>query len=235
MLSAISPILTAAVAIGAIVYTRRSASDTIKKDLGVKLWDKRTEVYQDLMLYVNESDIRKMGSVEDFCERARAGDSALIPVDVDSEEWKRLGSRVSIYASKNVASLFSFWKFTLAGWSWNRSALVVNSDKDNPDFDRDAAERDEEETAKSLTLLRDELLLHIRAELDFRQRAMPKIEFRRGAVDGFQAIRMTTRAPFSPMELVADSYGMMIASGHREPDGWSFTLVFDRDLFGQDG
>jgi hypothetical protein len=87
----LSQIPTATVAIVAILANRRSSKETLATQLSQRVWERRTEIYLEIIRQTGIVDPNRQRTPEGFRNAATAAGGekvSFLPVDANSNEWR---------------------------------------------------------------------------------------------------------------------------------------------------
>src|SRR4051794_28109310 len=99
LLALVGPLATAIVATIAIMMNYRSSGRSIKKDIELKKWEKRTDAYSDLLNSIDKQDPRNAPSIEKFQSFAVNDSAPIMALDLTGDEWRAMDVKVRLYAS----------------------------------------------------------------------------------------------------------------------------------------
>uniref|UniRef100_UPI003F65C1A4 hypothetical protein n=1 Tax=Streptomyces albidoflavus TaxID=1886 RepID=UPI003F65C1A4 len=172
----ISQAATLAIAAAAVIFSHRASKDVSQRELTMKMWEKRTDTYTEILRATQDLDPTRRPTPEGFVTQsddASSGDMQLLARDLESEEWKEFTARVDSFASDEVRYLFYLWLASLSGWSWLIMKCVIHYGKDPVKYSEADAELQCSYQATHSVCL--ELTAQVRAELAFKQRNVRKV------------------------------------------------------------
>lgn len=219
-----SQILTVAIAVVAILMTRRSSKETVGSQLEQKMWDKRTETYIDIIKEVTRLDPRRSPTAEGFIDKAAEADGEsvdFLPVDRHSEEWRNFEARVEALASPEVRFLYWLWDATVAGWTWRMSKVIIHESIPDSEY-QEEAHRELQETYEAVYSSQKELFAQIRAELRFERRELRGIEVERP--EGYMGAVTRLDIDWSRHEQPAVVRASRLMTIRQTPGGWQHEM-----------
>lgn len=198
--------------------SRRSSQVNVSKDIELKKWDKRTEAYLQLVTMLDKQSPDNAPNIDTVVDRAADRSAPMTAIDLTGDEWRVFDVRMRLFASKNVATLYAMWKALLADWTFARTSLVINSnDWVHSTTTEEEALRRELGIRAKMALLRHEILLHVRSELDFRTRRLPTITHRPG---GVTSIVIPDNVADADMEVYVGNDAQSVFGLRKGDGGW---------------
>lgn len=168
----LSSVLTAIVAIVAIVVGRRSSKDALSNQLKQRMWEKRTDTYIEILRETLSIDPRET-TAHRVAKLGSSGEKVPILPHLESSEWLEFSARVDAVASEEVRSLFSLWERCLSGWTWILVKAVIHLDPSSEAHDESKEEL--EKTYDAIFIAQALLTQQIRSELRFESYALPNL------------------------------------------------------------
>ncbi|MFF5297241.1 hypothetical protein [Paractinoplanes globisporus] len=212
----VTSIATTVLAAIAIIATRRNAKETVASQLSQRMWDKRADVYREILYWTQVQDPGRRPTSKGFKERSDGADGTLLlAFDTDSEEWHRFECGVEAYSSDDIYRLFMLWQSTLTAWAWQMTKAVIHQP---PSEYHGKAERELAECYKTTHSARELLAEQIRAELRFEKRKPPRITIQAHRLFGVRRIEVNR----DPVTLLAEQIERRIGTltnKHSESEG----------------
>lgn len=183
----LSQILTATVAVIAILVNRRSSKDTLAGQLNQRIWERRTEIYLEMIRQTDVVDPHNLMTPEglrDAAIKTKEQKVPLLPIDPSSEEWRDFEARIEAFASPEVRFLYWLWDSAVAAWTWAISTAVSHHQHNDEEKYQEWQER-VRQTYNITFFAREELVTQIRAELRFETRQPGVISFKQEPLLGY--------------------------------------------------
>lgn len=181
----ITSLLTTIVAIVAIIFGRLSSKDAVAGQWRQEIWKKRSEVYLEIVRMTDKQDPMNRPTAEGFQEEAERNDGKIkfYAVDITSDEWHEFIYMIETYSSDEVHQLFCLWERLWQNWSFSMAFAMVRGEG------HEKRQKDLEESYEPVNTARQRLVDHIRAELNFERKPMPKVFYRKHPVEFFGLIK----------------------------------------------
>lgn len=179
-------VLTAVVAAIAILANRNTSRETLTGQLTQRVWERRTEVYLQVIRQTDSVDPHNLRSPEGFresAESARGEEIPLLPTSPDSDEWREFEATIEAFASGEVRYLYWLWDSAIAAWTMAISGAVVHAEHDSPE--REKSRSRVQQTYDMVFHAREELVAQIRAELRFGTRRVDHISYKQDRHFGY--------------------------------------------------
>jgi hypothetical protein len=167
----LSAALTAAVAAVAILANLRSNKQILTGQLSQRVWERRTEIYVEIIQQTDAIDPHNLKTPEGFRDAANeaVGEKVpLLPIDPESDEWRNFEAKIEAFSSPEVRYLYRLWDSAIAAWSWAIVTVVAHLQLGSEDVSQY-----QDRVQKSYDMIygtREELIAQIRAELRFEGR-----------------------------------------------------------------
>ncbi|MEH0841892.1 hypothetical protein V6U81_05775 [Micromonospora sp. CPCC 205711] len=213
-----SSLLTAIVAVAAVVASRKSSRDTVEKDLRLSLWEKRNEIYIELLVRLDKQDPSTRPAAAGMRDKALSGEVvSILRQDPHSKDWKNFEAKLRAYASKDVWTLYSIWLATLGTWTFLRSACLTHIMGDREKFD--SFSKREDKTRDAILQISRKITHYVRAELRFERVKPVKARYKPGPLGGIEDVWVAatgTEEDFTYQE------PPFVINMRKEGPGWSF-------------
>jgi hypothetical protein len=169
----VAQLVTAAIAIVAVISARQSSRASLQGELRQRMWEKRTDAYLDLLRELLFFDPRDVGPKQ-IADQAEDGKEVLILEHFESREWISFVARIEAVSSDEVRYLFDIWQRALSGWTWILSKALVHLDLES-EF-HEEAQSELRDAQDAIEMARVILTEQVRAELRFEKPELPEIE-----------------------------------------------------------
>ena len=213
-------VLTAFIAGLAIIASRRSSRESVEKDLKLRMWEKRTDVYLEFLTRLDRQDPTRHRSLNQLYAEACEGETvSLLREDMGTEDWKNFEARLRAHASKEIWSFYLVWRTMLGTWAFLQGSCLIHRDTGKAESLADFEAR-QARTMKGIHRLSQLIAHQLRAELRFEIVPLRRIEYIPGPVGGIEDIRVQGGGL---EEDVPYDEPLTFSTATRHSHGWSFS------------
>ncbi|MET8763582.1 hypothetical protein [Lentzea sp. NPDC004782] len=172
-------LLTALVATLAIVYNRKSTRDTLEVQLLQRMWEKRADVYIEMIDMVKKLNPYRGKTLEWMRDASAKGEPvSFLAKDMDSPKWRKLETRINALVSEEVLSLFELWRSAIGQYTWAAAAALLHFEKTSKHHDEMMQKY--EASMKAVHRAEELLVAQVRIELRFDYEDVPDIRVKTG-------------------------------------------------------
>ncbi|MFF4893440.1 hypothetical protein [Micromonospora chersina] len=190
----------------------------MQKDLQLSLWEKRNEIYIELLLRLERQDPSNRPASAGMRDGALSGKVvSLLKQDPNSKDWKNFEAKLRAYASKDVWALYSIWLTTLGTWTFLRSACLTHIMGDQEKFD--SFSQREDVTRDALLKISRKVTHYVRAELRFERVPPVKARYKPGPLGGIEDIWVAATGSEEDFNYQEPPF---VVNVRKDGPGWSF-------------
>jgi hypothetical protein len=185
----VTSLLTVVIAAFAIIYNRRSTKDTLSVQLRQRLWEKRTEIYVEMLDRISKQNPYKRPDL-DWLRRKSEEEGKSVKILAGGrggKAWQKFEIRVKAFSSDEVLAVYELWDSALSQYTWAVGKAFLHLDKASEHYEE--AQRELKASMKAVYNAEKLLQQHIRAELRFEDKPLPDIRFETG-ISGVSEISM---------------------------------------------